>query len=99
VPPTSHLLIPISFCYTFPDLFDCGFTIEFHNTADSQCVWRFVFDGKIPITLPNGAVATGDELRLVEEVNPAGHYPYLTFDAIALRSNTRLLTLFSETIR
>jgi hypothetical protein len=99
VPSTGHVWIPVSWCYQFSDLFDCGFTTEFHNSANSACEWRFVYSRSIPVTLPNGAVATGNELRLVEEVKPAGHYPYLKYNDIILRSNTRLLTLFSETFR
>ena len=93
------VMVPLSFCSLFPDLFDCGFTIEFHNSTNSECEWRLVFATNIPMTLSNGIVVTGNELRLVEEVKPAGHYPYLTFDAITLRSNSRLLTLFSETVQ
>ena len=95
----GHIYIPVSWCSVFSDLFDCGFTTEFHNSANSQCEWRFVFRTSIPMTLPNGAVATGNELRLVEEVKPAGHYPYLKYNDVIIRSNTRLLTLFSETFR
>jgi hypothetical protein len=99
VPSAGQIWIPLSWCSLFPDLFDCGFTSEFHNSANSQCEWRFVFGTTIPIRLPNGVVVPGNELRLVEEVKPAGHYPYLTFDAITMRSNSRVLTLFSETVR
>src|SRR5262245_8891145 len=99
VPPTAPIAIPVWWCYTLPEIFDCGFTIEFHNSANSECEFRFGFDTRVPFTLPNGAVAMGDELRLVEEVKPAAHYPYLSFDAIDVRSNSRLLTVFSETFR
>jgi hypothetical protein len=93
------VVIPLSFCSLFPDLFDCGFTIEFHNSANSECEWRLVFGTNLPMTLSNGAVVTGNELRLVEEVKPGGQYPYLTFDAITMRSNSRLLMLFAETVQ
>jgi hypothetical protein len=98
-PGNGGLLVPAEWCELFPDIFSCGLTADFHNSANSECEWRLVFGTSMPITLPNGVVVTGNELRLVEEVNPAGHYPYLTFDAIAIRSNTRLLTLFSETVQ
>lgn len=93
------VVVPLSFCSLFPDLFDCGFTIEFHNSANSECQFRLGFDTNLPMTLSNGVVVTGNELRLVEEVKPGGHYPYLTFDAITMRSNSRLLTLFAETVQ
>lgn len=41
---------------------------------------------------------TGNELRLVEEVAVAGHYPYLTFDAMVMQSNADL-TVLSESVR
>ena len=36
----------------------------------------------LAIPAPNGTVVTGNELRLVEEVRPASHYLYLSFDEI-----------------
>jgi hypothetical protein len=42
---------------------------------------------------------TGTEVRLLEEVNPAGHYPYLSFDGLTLQTNARALTIFAESAR
>ena len=38
----------------------------------------------------------GDEIRLVEEVSTAGHYPYLGFDAVAVRANFGSLVITAE---
>ena len=98
VPTSAHIDVPIAFCATFSEILDCGGR-EFYNTANGECAWRMSWGPKVPIQLPNGTVVTGNELRMVEEVRPAGHYPYLTFDAIVMRSNAQSISLLSETVR
>jgi hypothetical protein len=77
----------------------CGFTIRFHNTANGECEWDAAFRTRRAFTLPNGVQVVGNEVRLVEEVYSPGKYPYLDFDLVALQTNARTLTLFSETAR
>lgn len=99
LPPTARInLAGFTFCDTLSEL--CRLTIEFENDASSRCGW-LVGTGthKGTFSLPNGVSLRGNELRLVEEVRPAGHYPYLTFDGIVMQSNAYQLALFSETVR
>ena len=99
LPPTAHVVVPESFCRVpeFAVILNCRLTSRFHN-VDAACVWEWTFGEKLAFRLPNGTVVTGNELRLVEEVRPAGHYLYEKFNAIQLRSNADL-TLLSETVR
>ena len=97
--PTAHVVVPESFCRVpeFAAILNCRLTSRFHN-VNAACVWEWIFGEKLAFRLPNGTVVTGNELRLVEEVRPAGHYLYLSFDAMQIRSNADL-TLLSETVR
>jgi hypothetical protein len=99
LPPTAHInLGGFSFCETLSEL--CRIAQEFHNIASGSCMWVIgTGTQRGTFRLPNGISLTGNELRLVEEVRPAGHYPYLTFDAMVIQSNAYQLTLFSETVR
>jgi len=89
----------VDICTAVPDF--CEWVPGFFTTAMSECVWRIGSATGVDteMVMPDGAVLTGDELRLVEEVDPAGHYPYLTFSAITIQTNAPTLTLFSETVR
>jgi hypothetical protein len=99
LPPTSRInLANFTFCDTLSEV--CRLRIEFENDANSRCVWVIGTGAqKGTFRLPDGVSLTGDELRLVEEVRPAGHYPYLTFDGMVMQSNAYQLTLFSETVQ
>jgi hypothetical protein len=95
--PTAQTYLPIDFCRTVPEF--CEFTGEFHTLADGACMIRIVSPTTAPIRLPNGTVVTGNELRLVEEVRPAGHYPYLGFDTMTMLSDARSFEILSESVR
>ena len=101
LPPTAHVYI-IHPCDIpdFNDLFNCDlyFAARFHNTANGECVWEFSLGRPAPVRLPNGAVLTGNEVRLVEEVSGPGSYPYPSFNGMVLKTNADL-TVFSETVR
>lgn len=99
LPPTARInLADFTFCDTLSEL--CRITIEFENDASGRCGWTIETGGQTGIfRLSNGVSLTGNQLRLIEEVRPAGHYPYLTFDGIMMQSNAYQLTLFSETVR
>ena len=75
------------------------FAIEFHTLDDGACMVRIVGSRAVPIRLPNGTVVMGNELRLVEEVRPAGHYPYLGFDTMTMRSDAPSFAILSESLR
>ena len=78
-------------------LLNCRLASRFHD-VDAVCVWEWIFGEKLAVRLPNGTVVTGNELRLVEEVRPAAHYLYETFNEIQIHSNADL-TLLAETVR
>jgi hypothetical protein len=99
LPPTAQInLAGFTFCETLSEL--CRLAIEFENDASSRCGWAIGTGAqKGTFSLPNGVSLTGNELRLIEEVRPAGHYPYLTFDGMVMQGNAYQLSLFSETVR
>lgn len=101
VPSTAHIIVPESFCEVFGSIgfIACDFVSNFHNSANGECEWRFAWRREVTVRLPNGAKLAGNELRLVEEVRPAGHYPYLSFDAMVMQTTARSLTLLSESVR
>ena len=97
LPPTAHFFMPIDICRKVPEF--CDFTIEFHTLADGACMVKAASPKAGPFRMPNGVIVTGNELRLVEEVHPAGHYPYLTFDKMVMQSNAYSFAIFSESVR
>jgi hypothetical protein len=98
VPPTAHVYVPIHLPCEFLEN-GCSLIARFRNTPYGECEWGFVFRRPGPVTLPNGVRHIGTDVRFIEEVRPAGHYPYLFFDGISMQTNARTLTLFSESIR
>lgn len=56
--------------------------IEFVVAPAGQCEWLYSFTSDQNIQLPDGRVLIGNELRLVEEVNPSGGYAYTSFDGL-----------------
>ncbi len=97
LPPTAHFDLPLDFCRRVPEF--CELTTEFHTLPDGACMIKVVSPRAVPFRLPNGTIVTGNELRLVEEVRPAGHYPYLGFDTMTMQSDARSFEIFSETVR
>ena len=96
-PSSSHVDVLLKFCTAVPEA--CVFTTEFHTLFNGACMVTIVGSMSVPIRLPNGAVVTGNEVRLVEEVRPGGHYPYLGFDAMTVRSDAPSFALLSESLR
>jgi len=80
-------------------LWDLWHLIGFHQRAvGGACVWTFGLPEAVRVTLPDGVKVEGDEVHLVEEVGSgAGHYPYVAFDGITLRSS-RDLEIGSEEV-
>ena len=70
---------------------DCDFT----RLASGACLWEMGFGQPVRLSLPDGTELEGDEIHLVEEVDGAGDYPYVTFDGITLRSS-RDVEILSE---
>jgi hypothetical protein len=95
--PTAPINFPIDICQVVPEF--CEFTGEFHTLADGACMIRIVGPRNVPIRLPNGTTVLGNELRLVEEVRPGGHYPYLGFDTMTMQSDARSFEILSESVR
>ncbi len=96
--PSSGLIyVPVNICTFVPEL--CRITAEFHTLDDGACMVKIVGSRAVPIRLPNGTIVTGNELRLVEEVRPAGHYPYLGFDTMVMRSDAPSFAILSESLR
>ena len=96
IPPTAHIVVPSNFCRVpeFVALLNCRI-VAFHSTPYG-CVYGWVGRQPAAFRLPNGAVVTGDELRLVEEVPVGGASQYLSFSSMVMQSNADL-TLLSET--
>jgi hypothetical protein len=97
LPPAARAYAPIDICQIVPEF--CELTTEFHTLSDGACMIRIVSPTSVPIRLPNGTTVTGNELRLVEEVRPAGHYPYLGFDTMTMQSDARSFEILSESVR
>lgn len=98
LPPTAHIFLPDWVPCEFLES-GCSFIARFRNNHDGACEWSFVLPRAGRIALPDGQQITGDEVRLVEEVRAAGHYPYLSFDGVTMQTNARTLRLFSESAR
>ena len=95
--PRRTVYFPVDICRKVPEF--CEFTIEFHTLDDGACMVKAVTPQAGPVRLPNGAIVTGNELRLVEEVRYAGHYPYLGFDTMTMQSDVPSFAILSETLR
>ena len=96
-PSSASIYLPVSICTWVPE--QCRIALEFHTLDDGACMVRIVGTRAVAFRLPNGSIATGNELRLVEEVRPAGHYPYLDFDTMVMRSNAPSFAIVSESLR
>ena len=70
----------------------------FHNdrVTSGSCVWTFGFAEDLRFTMPDGVELEGDAIHLVEEVGGAGHYPYVAFDGITLRSSRGIVIVVEE---
>lgn len=97
LPPTAHFFLPFDMCRSVPQY--CQIAIEFHTLPDGACMVKATTPKAGPIRLPNGAIVTGNEVRLVEEVRPQGQYPYEGFHTMMLQSDAPSFAIFSETVR
>jgi len=96
-PPSARVFFPITICTWVPE--QCRIAAEFHTLDDGACMVKIVGSSAVPIRLPNGTIVTGNEVRLVEEVRPAGHYPYLGFDTMVTRSDAPSFAIVAESLR
>jgi hypothetical protein len=99
LPPSAAILIPREWCEIFSLIFSCNLTSNFHNNPNGGCQWDFDLGRVVAVELPNGVRVKGDEIRLVEEVNPSGHYPYVDFDAMVLQTSADEAIVRTETVR
>lgn len=67
----------------------------YNRVSDGACVWTAGFPQPLRLAMPDGVEVEGDEIHLVEEISDGGHYPYVAFDGITLRSS-RALQIISE---
>jgi hypothetical protein len=95
--PVGKIPTLADICRTTPEF--CEFTGTFHTLPDGACMISILTAAVTTFRLPNGAVLTGNELRLVEEVPPGGHYPYLGFDTMTMLSDARSFEIAAETLR
>ncbi len=73
----------------------------FNVAAGGSCTWvyRSAAGGEREITLANGQTFLGDEIRFAEEVQPAGAYPYLTFDGLVFEGDLQVSRFVSESVK
>lgn len=99
LPGSSAILIPEEWCDIAPEIFICDLRAPFHNNANGECEWDYLFGTDITMTFPDGRQLRGDELRLVEELDPAGHYPYVSFDSMNLQTSGDGIRLRGESVQ
>lgn len=76
-----------------------NYNSEFIIMPNGACQWAFRFDADAhPVTLPDGRKVMGNEIRMTEQVNPAGAYPYTTFDGLVFLGNFVSLDFASESV-
>jgi hypothetical protein len=73
---------------------------DFIIQPNGACQWGFSFEAAsgYPITLPNGLKVMGNEIRLTEQVEPAGAYPYTSFDGLVFQGEFVELAFASEIV-
>lgn len=100
VPSGSTAARVLDFCDTESPHFVPEFceviTSSFGQPPTGECIWGYVFPLAVPLTLADGRVLKGDEVRLVEEIDAGGSYPYLSFDGVTLQATGDSLRLLSE---
>ena len=57
-----------------------------NSNTDGACLWAMHSAEPATFDLPNGDRVVGDEVRIMEDVQGPGDYPYVSFDAIETRS-------------
>ncbi len=72
---------------------------EFLIASGGGCEFGLFTQGAVHVTLPNGQQLVGDEIRLVEEVAGPGHYPYMNFDSVEVRTTANSLTVTEEVVQ
>lgn len=90
------VLEPIDFCDLHPNAPLCDWLEGFRNTALGECEWSYRFGSNRTFELPGGQRLVGDELRLLEELDPRGHYPYVSFDEMQLTTSGDGLQIRAE---
>lgn len=90
------ILEPIDFCDLHPQSPLCDLEGGFRNTSLGECEWLYRTSGDRTFVLPDGQRLVGDELRLLEELDPSGHYPYTSFDSMELTTSGDGLRIRAE---
>ncbi|MCH9650459.1 MAG: hypothetical protein K0U98_19655 [Deltaproteobacteria bacterium] len=73
--------------------------VGFQIAPNGGCELDIYSQNVTEVRLPNGQVVFGDEVRLVEEVEGPGHYPYMGFDAVHTQGTVDSLTILEEVIQ
>lgn len=90
---------PIDFCDLHPDSPLCDELDDFDIDPAGACGWGFRYPLDRGFRLPDGQEVVGDELRLREELDPNGHYPYLSFDSMELTTSGEGLRIKTESVQ
>ena len=77
------------------------FLNKFIVLPSGACEWIYVFkdSADYEIHLKDGQILLGDEIRLTEEVDPSGAYPYTSFDRIVMLGNFPQLKILSASTK
>lgn len=92
------ILERLDYCDLYPDSRLCRWIEDFRNTSLGECEWAYRFGSDRGIQLPDGQRLVGDELRLLEELDPQGHYPYVSFDSMELTTSGDGLRIEAESV-
>lgn len=96
----SVILERIDFCDLHPTSPLCDWMEGFRNTTLGECEWTYRFGSDRNIELPDGQRLVGDELRLLEELNPEnGNYPYVEFDSMGLTTSGDGVRIKAESVQ
>ncbi len=70
--------------------------IVFNISQQGACVWQASFDEAVEVWSDGVLVGAGDEIRLQEDVQGAGHYFYGAFEAMRIQSNGPMVVVTDE---
>lgn len=60
------------------------------------CFWRLPLDRKVEIFVDGVSIGVGDEIRMEEDIDSAGHYAYASFDALRMTSSGSSIVITDE---
>lgn len=66
------------------------------RAVDGGCFWRLDFDAPVTVSV-DGVDTVATSITLIENVNPASHYPYAKFTAMGIQSDGAAIVIGDET--